>query len=104
MASDLISREALYKKILHLYEVDKKATGANAYDLCGMLIEDAPAVDAVEVVRCKDCAKRGVYAECPMCYKVWNDEDEKFCGYYETFDDTYDNFFCEKGVKKNAAD
>lgn len=89
MSNDLISRSALHKKILHLYEVDKKATGANAYDLCGMLIEDAPTVDAVEVVRCKDCANFWEYTEerkatvenadgdCSI--RKWRSEDEQFC-------------------------
>jgi predicted RNA-binding Zn-ribbon protein involved in translation (DUF1610 family) len=32
-------------------------------------IEHSPTIDAVEVVRCKDCVHRGDYFECPMCGK-----------------------------------
>ena len=31
------------------------------------LIDDATTVDAVEVVRCRDCAKRGLFT-CPICF------------------------------------
>lgn len=30
-------------------------------------ITDAPTVDAVEVVRCRDCAKDGLFT-CPICF------------------------------------
>ena len=50
------------------------------------IIDKAPTIDAVEVVRCKDCASRGT-VECPLGYAVeWgigNDfpADEDFCSY-----------------------
>ena len=31
------------------------------------LIDDATTVDAVEVVRCRDCAKYGLFT-CPICF------------------------------------
>ena len=31
------------------------------------LIDDATTVDAVEVVRCRDCAKNGLFT-CPICF------------------------------------
>ena len=49
------------------------------------LIEDSPTVYAVEVVRCKDCAKDGLIT-CPMCYienhelVFINHDPEFFCG------------------------
>lgn len=43
MKDDLISRSALLKEM--------RASGRAAY----MIVQEAPAVDAVEVVRCKDC-------------------------------------------------
>ena len=49
------------------------------------IIDDAPSVDAVEVVRCKDCAKDGLIT-CPMCYienhelVFINHDPEFFCG------------------------
>lgn len=51
-------------------------------------LENAPTVDAVEVVRCKDCAKRNT-AKCSMnygdCFKVqirW-EADNDFCSWGE---------------------
>ena len=51
------------------------------------LIEDAPAVDAVEVVRCKDC--RHITVERGLCFcNVWEKFNgmgyEGFCNYGET--------------------
>ncbi len=48
-------------------------------------IHKAPTVDAVEVVRCKDCAKQGLFT-CPMCYiekqtlRFVNLNPEFYCG------------------------
>lgn len=55
MQNDLISRSALLRGV----PSSRKATGKTAWDY-GVLymenvIKNAPAVDAVEVVRCKDC-------------------------------------------------
>lgn len=51
---DLIDRHALYDKMEHLYKCSsgqaRKAYGIAIDDIC-----DAPAVDAVPVVRCKKC-------------------------------------------------
>lgn len=49
------------------------------------MLESRPTVDAVEVVRCKDCAKDGLFT-CPMCYIesheliFINHDPEFFCG------------------------
>lgn len=43
----LIDADVLQKKFEGLKEKDSHATGRNAYDLCAMLTEDAPAVDAL---------------------------------------------------------
>lgn len=47
----LIYADELQQKFEGLKEKDAHATGRNAYDLCAMLVEDAPTVDAVPVVR-----------------------------------------------------
>ena len=47
--SDLISREALIEK------VKEDRWGWFSKELILSMLEDAPTVDAVEVVRCKDC-------------------------------------------------
>ena len=49
------------------------------------LIEDAPTVDAVEVVRCKDCKHR---------------YSDSWCEYVD--DD--DNFYCARGERKEGVD
>lgn len=54
------------------------------------LIAETPAVDAVEVVRCKDCIKRYDTDECPMCFV----SDGK---YYEY---TNGNGYCDRGERK----
>lgn len=58
------------------------------------LMVDAPAVDAVEVVRCKDCIYRG-RENCSMYY----DCD---CGEQHTWET--DNDFCSYGERKDTDD
>ena len=57
---------------------------------------DAPAVDAVEVVRCKDCVNMGKRLPLPKGYKEgcgccmvhgWNVSPEDFCSWGETADE-----------------
>lgn len=59
-----------------------------------MLLADAPAVDAVEVVRCKDCVHRGVAFECPMCSREYNDDYDEIITDYAK-----DNGFCDRGER-----
>ena len=54
-------------------------------------IESAPAVDAVKVVRCKDCIRRYDSDECPMCYVSGGQ-------YYEY---TSGNGYCDRGERKD---
>lgn len=54
------------------------------------ILQKAPTVDAVEVVRCKDCAKRHT-AECLMEY-------ECACGAQYSWES--DDEFCSGGVRK----
>ena len=64
-------------------------------------VEQLPTVDAVEVVRWKDCKHRGEY-ECPMYYEEeieWDDD-----GYTEAdwilHDRTTDDGFCDRGERR----
>lgn len=60
-------------------------------------VEETPAVDAVPVVRCKDCKFRG-FDFCPMCHDEYTyDEDDG--GDYYTVDNTEDDGFCHNGAK-----
>ena len=56
------------------------------------LIAETPAVDAVEVVRCKYCIKRYDTDECPMCFLIKGK-------YYEY---TNGNGFCDRGERKEG--
>ena len=55
-------------------------------------IEEMPTIDAVPVVRCKDCIRRYDTDECPMCFLI----DGK---YYEY---TNENGFCDRGERKEG--
>ena len=65
-------------------------------------IDDAPTIDAVPVVRCKDCKHRHE-DECPMYWEEQYDIDEGD-GYYDTdyivHDYTHDNGFCSWGERR----
>lgn len=56
MTNDLVSRSALIAAL----ENEKIRIAIDKVKMFG-LIEAAPAVDAVEVVRCKDCRRFGMY-------------------------------------------
>ena len=51
-------------------------------------------IDAVPVVRCKDCIRRYDTDECPMCFLIEGK-------YYEY---TNENGFCDRGERKGDAD
>lgn len=61
-----------------------------------------PTVDAVPVVRCRDCRNRQNPEECPMCFT----EVVDVVGgrMYKFTDLTHDGGYCHMGVEKNAAD
>ena len=66
------------------------------YDTNAVLdsIDSQPTVDAVEVVRCKDCIRRYDTDECPMCYL----SEGNYCDY------TNENGFCDRGERKEGAE
>ena len=57
-------------------------------------LDKFPTVDAVPVVRCKDCIRRYDTDECPMCFLIEGK-------YYEY---TNGNGFCDRGERKEGAD
>lgn len=106
MSGDLISRKALVKSLLQVRQEYKDSKINNRF--CATMrggirkglreVEKAPAVDAVEVVRCKDCVYRGDESECPMCWTEWF--DDPFDGMESvTRDNTTDDGFCHCGAK-----
>ena len=98
----LIDVDRLNKPI---YAEEDNITGSGmSYDeICGYndgidiawnKIEQAPTIDAVPVVRCKDCIRRHDTDECPMCFLIKGK-------YYEY---TNENGFCDRGERKEGAD
>ena len=59
-----------------------------------LILREAPTIDAVPVVRCKDCIRRYDTDECPMCFLIEGK-------YYEY---TNENGFCDRGERKEGAD
>lgn len=55
MKNDLISRAAAISKLVNLHEFDEGGWDINVPAIKLEDIEELPAVDAVEVVRCRDC-------------------------------------------------
>lgn len=63
------------------------------------IVETAPAVDAVEVVRCKDCVYRGNEIYCPLCRMETTYDIDDGTDYY-FIDDTVDDGYCWCGAKE----
>ena len=57
-------------------------------------LKKQPTIDAVPVVRCKDCIRQYDTDECPMCFLIEGK-------YYEY---TNENGFCDRGERKEGAD
>ena len=98
----LIDADRLNKPI---YAEEDNITGSGmSYDeICGYndgidiawnKIDQAPTIDAVPVVRCKDCIRRYDTDECPMCFLI----EGEYCEY------TNANGFCARGERKEGAD
>ena len=98
----LIDADRLNKPI---YAEEDNITGSGmSYDeICGYndgidiawnKIDQAPTIDAVPVVRCKDCIRRYDTDECPMCFLIEGK-------YYEH---TNENGFCDRGERKEGAE
>ena len=76
---------------------DQGIAHTSAYHLTNyatLILREAPTIDAVPVVRCKDCIRRYDTDECPMCFLIEGK-------YYEY---TNENGFCDRGERKEGAD
>lgn len=60
------------------------------------IMDNLPAADVVEVVRCKDCKNRYVPCRCALWYATANDT--------EYFVERGDDFFCSYAEKKEGAE
>ncbi len=106
MSGDLISRKALVNSLLQVRQAYKGCNSKFCATMRGGLrkalreVEKAHAVDAVQVVRCKDCVYRGNASKCPMCFLEYFDSFETDYGMDCTVtDNTTDDGFCHKGAK-----
>lgn len=82
MDSDLISRSALekhFEKHIRLANDDMDFSARDAWNGALWDVQDAPAVGAVDVVRCKDCVKRDQAFRCIALYYGFNPHDDWFC-------------------------
>ncbi len=57
-------------------------------------LDKFPTIDAVPVVRCKDCIRRYDTDECPMCFLI----EGNYCEY------TNENGFCDRGERKEGVE
>ena len=90
----LIDADALQRVLLPITFAFEREYGSlgGAVSGCMKHIDNAPTVDAVEVVRCKDCIRRYDTDECPMCFLIEGK-------YYEY---TNGNGFCDRGERKEG--
>ena len=67
------------------------------------LIEKAPTIDAVPVVRCRECKHRST-EDCPMYFhsSYWHEGYEEYVD--DDTDHTEDDYFCQEGERKEGAD
>ena len=94
MSDDLIYRNALltlYKKWLPQLVSPDDAGDKRGVETCIMVLEDFPAVDAVEVCRCKDC--KHFLTEKLLCTHEGN-------MVFYTGKTTYPNCFCSFGERR----
>lgn len=94
--SDLIRRGDLLKSfdVARMVEYDETGCGVTKRAIPVATIEAAPAIDAVPVVRCRECKHRGHPYNCPMRKLVLPFSGP---GVYE--DCTEDDGYCHKGER-----
>ena len=69
----------------------------------GYMIRKRPTIDAVPVVRCRECKHR--YTEdCPMYFHAsyWHEGYEEYVD--DDTDHTEDDYFCQEGEREEGAD
>lgn len=96
MASDLISREALKEEMVKDLANTMRMTEMHKGDMAVRVlnkIDEAPAVDSVEVVRCRDCVNwQSDWA--PTRGSCW----DHYCGIIDLV--TAPDFFCGCGERE----
>lgn len=97
---DLISRKALLEALAVKYlSFDDKDPEQLGYLGARVIARNQLAVDAVPVVRCRECRHRQNTKECLMCFtEVVDVEDGKL---YQFRDLTKDDGFCDRGERRD---
>lgn len=96
MKQRLIDANRLIKKAYRSGMWNRSTQAFDLFVVDAEDVEDAPTIDAVEVVRCKDCKHRGIVTECPMCYTEDSYDDDYGYDYWDV-DKTVDDGFCHCG-------
>ena len=99
---DIREKSSNEKRLIDANALIKEANADGAYGYVdAKQIADAPTVDAVPVIRCRECKHR--YTEnCPMYFhdSYWHD------GYFDYIDydtdNTEDDYFCLKGEREEV--
>lgn len=99
---DVKKKPSNEKRLIDANKLIKEANADGAYGYVDVKqIADAPTVDAVPVIRCRECKHR--YTEnCPMYFhdSYWHD------GYFDYIDydtdNTEDDYFCPKGEREEV--
>ena len=86
----------------HGYSGNKKAIYREAILAVRSILHSAKTIDAVPVVRCRECIHR--YTEnCPMFFHAsyWHEGYEEYVD--DDTDHTEDDYFCPEGKRKEGA-
>ena len=87
----------------HGYSGNKKAIYREAILAVRSISHSAKTIDAVPVVRCRECKHRST-EDCPMYFhsSYWHEGYEEYVD--DDTDHTEDDYFCPKGERKEGAD
>lgn len=101
MAKEYIEREKALEKVIEVKHHDPELSGVVLHRYIKEIdLKNIPAADVVEVVRCKDCIRRGT-EDCAM---YWDTEDCAMrygCEYGEQHTWETDNDFCSWGERRD---
>lgn len=96
----LIDANALYRDLNELATLRSGSPFTKGLIQAMHIVRDAPTVDAVPVVRCRECKHRGDPVECYMCFTEVKDISGGRM--YKFTDLTHSDGFCHKGEKMDG--